>query len=58
MKAIRFVIRYLEAASPSNATPLANLLADNIADVTARAAILHARLDAFPRQSVVIASRT
>jgi hypothetical protein len=47
MKAIRFVIQHLEAISPSSAMPLANLLADDIADVTARAAALHARLDAF-----------
>lgn len=47
MRAIEFVIQYLETASPSVATPLANLLAGDIADVNAKAAALHARLDAF-----------
>lgn len=47
MKAIDFVLRHLETAPPSCATPLANLLASDIADVDARAAVLHARLDSF-----------
>jgi hypothetical protein len=47
MQAIIFVTHHLEAAPPGSATSLANLLADNIADVTARAEALHARLDAF-----------
>jgi hypothetical protein len=45
--AIEFVIQHLETAEPSSTTPLANLLADDLAHVTAKAAALHARLDAF-----------
>ena len=47
MDAMDFVIQHLETAHPSNATPLANLLASDIAHVAAKAAALHARLDAF-----------
>lgn len=47
MKAINFVIQHLETAPPSCTTPLANLLAGDIADVNAKADALHARLKSF-----------
>jgi hypothetical protein len=45
--AIEFVTQHLETAPPSSATPLAKLLKDDIAEVTARAAELHVRLNSF-----------
>lgn len=47
MLAIDFIIQHLEAAPPSAATPLANLLADDIIQVRDRANALHGRLAAF-----------
>jgi hypothetical protein len=47
MRAIRFVIENLGALAPSHETPLARLVADDVAGVDARAAALHARLAAF-----------
>lgn len=47
MTAIDFVIQHLETAPPSTTTPLANLLAGDIADVNAKAVALHARLNSF-----------
>lgn len=45
--AIRFITRHLQADPPSNETPLARLIAEDLAAVEAQAASLHARLDAF-----------
>jgi hypothetical protein len=47
MRAIEFFIQHLEAAPPSKTTPLAKLLASDIAKVIAEAEALHARLDSF-----------
>ncbi len=47
MKAIDFVLQHLETTPPSSTTPLANLLAGDIADVNAKATALHARLNSF-----------
>jgi hypothetical protein len=47
VQAIEFVIQHLEALKPSSSTPLANLLAGDIAKVMAEAESLHARLDTF-----------
>ena len=47
MDAIRFVIENLGSAAATDATPLANLLADDIAAVNVKAKALHARLDSF-----------
>jgi hypothetical protein len=47
MTAIDFIVQHLEANPPSISTPLANLLKNDIADTNAKAAILHAKFDAF-----------
>lgn len=47
MRAIDFLLQHLETTLANSATPLANLLGGDIADVNAKAAALHARLDAF-----------
>lgn len=45
--AIEFVTQHLETARPSSATPLAKLVGDDVAEVTAKAAAFHARLNSF-----------
>jgi hypothetical protein len=47
MTSIRFVTRHLLAPEPSAATPLAKLVADDLAAVERKAAALHARMDSF-----------
>ena len=47
LQAITFVVENLETTTPSSATPLARLVAEDMADVKARAAALHGRLNAF-----------
>lgn len=47
MIAIQFVIENLGTKTPSNDTPLARLVANEIAEVNARAKDLHGRLDQF-----------
>ena len=47
MRAIDFVIQRVGVTTPNNATPLAKLLAADIADVRAKAVALHARLNSF-----------
>lgn len=47
MTAIDFVLQHLKTETPSRITPLANLLVDDIADVNAKAAALHNRLNSF-----------
>lgn len=47
MSAIEFIVQRLGVSSPSHTTPLRNLLTDDIADVNAKAAALHTRLDSF-----------
>lgn len=47
MRGVQFVIENLGSQTPSNNTPLARLLADDILAVNARADDLHARLAAF-----------
>lgn len=47
MAAIEFVVQRLEATTPSSDMPLAKLLDGDIADVKAKAATLHSRLDAY-----------
>ncbi len=47
MRAVNFVIQHLDANPPTSATALANLLAEDIAEVNARATALHARLASF-----------
>jgi hypothetical protein len=47
IQAITFVVENLETTKPSSATPLARLVADDMADLKARAAALHCRLNAF-----------
>ncbi len=49
MSAISFVVQHLEVAPPSPDTPLARLLAPDMADVATRAKALHARIDQFRR---------
>ena len=45
--AIEFVVQRLEATTPNGDMPLAKLLDRDIADVKAKAAALHGRLDAY-----------
>lgn len=45
MQAIKFVIQHLETTTPSGATPLANLLTNDMARVMAEATALHSRLN-------------
>lgn len=45
--AIKFVVRHLQATPPSDTTPLAMLIADDLAAVEAQAAALHTKLDSF-----------
>lgn len=47
MKAIQFVIENLATQVPSNSTPLARLVANDILEVNAKANALHKRLDGF-----------
>ncbi len=47
MQAVMFVLAQLLVAKPSDATPLAKLLANDIEELKARASALHARLDSF-----------
>ena len=47
MAAIDFITQRLGVAAPRPHTPLANLLADDIADVRAKEGALRARLDSF-----------
>lgn len=47
LAAVEFVAQRLGMTKPNAASPLANLLADDIAQAKARAASLHAKLDAF-----------
>ena len=47
MAAIEFVVQRLEAVTPNGDMPLAKLLDGDIADVKAKAAVLHGRLDAY-----------
>lgn len=47
MTSIRFVIEHLGEKNPSPTAPLANLVAEAIAEVIARAQTLHAKLDAY-----------
>lgn len=45
--AIKFIVRHLHATPPSENTPLANLIDEDLKAVEAQAAALHAKLDAF-----------
>jgi hypothetical protein len=45
--AIKFIVRNLQVTPPSDSTPLARLIADDLAAVEAQAAILHAKLNSF-----------
>jgi hypothetical protein len=47
IRAIKFVVQHLETAQPREATPLANLLATDLANAIAQAETLHTRLRAF-----------
>jgi hypothetical protein len=47
MQAIEFVIQHLETATPGSTTPLANLLANDMARVRAEATAVHSHLDTF-----------
>ena len=47
MRAIEFVVQHLEATPPSVTTPLANLLTEDVTNLTGQAAALHDRLDGF-----------
>lgn len=47
VRAIEFVIQRLEARAPSGEMPLAKLLENDLSDVKAKAATLHARLDSY-----------
>jgi hypothetical protein len=47
IKAIEFVIKHLDNDPPNENSPLARLLNDDLADVRARAIVLHSRLAAY-----------
>lgn len=45
--AIKFIVHHLHASKPSDQTPLANLVAEDLAAVEVQAAALHAKLDSY-----------
>jgi hypothetical protein len=49
VRAIEFVIQHLETSPPSKMTPLATLLADDMAKAIAQSEALHSRLNAFKK---------
>lgn len=45
--AIKFIVRHLQASPPTDQTPLARLIAEDLTDLEAQAGVLHGKLNAY-----------